>query len=56
MTSNINRSHEVIKGIKQHRVTRADLAHAYAFGWIWGMLTEEQRQEVLDRFPVKEEN
>jgi hypothetical protein len=48
MTSNINRSREVIENLK---LVKKDVAsnhpHAYAFGWAWAMLTETQRDEML---------
>ncbi len=48
MTSNINRSNEVIKNLES---AKSDLAHRhpypYAFGWAWAMLTEEQRDTML---------
>jgi hypothetical protein len=56
MTSNITRTPDLIASLKKNPETKKYDPHAYALGWIWGMLTEQQRQEVLDRFEVKESN
>ncbi len=52
----ISRAHEVIAGIRAKRVTDSALAHAYAFGWVWSMLTDEQRLSVLADFAEKDNN
>jgi hypothetical protein len=48
MTTNINRSHEVIENLKlADNATESRYAYAYAFGWAWAMLTEKQRDKML---------
>jgi hypothetical protein len=45
--SNIGRTGELIANLKKSGI-RQELAHAYAFGLVWAMLTEKQMEQALD--------
>jgi hypothetical protein len=48
MTSNINRSNEVIQNLKLAHNGKSDIAYAYAFGYAWAFLSENERTKLLE--------
>ena len=48
MTSNINRSGEVIQNLKTALDGNSNYAYSYAFGYAWAMLTEKERTKLLE--------
>jgi hypothetical protein len=53
MKSNINRSNEVIDNLKKAHSGKSDIAYAYAFGYAWALLSETDRNKMLEIAQVK---
>jgi hypothetical protein len=60
MSNTINRSSEVIANLKKANKGQSDMAYAYAFGYAWAMLSEKERNRMLElaeqKANEKEEN
>lgn len=48
MKPTINRSHEVIANLKKANNGQSDMAYAWAFGYAWAMLSEKERNRMLE--------
>jgi hypothetical protein len=53
MTSTINRSSEVVANLKKAHSGKSDIAYAYAFGYAWAMLSENDRIKMLELAETK---
>jgi len=56
--SNILKTNELLENLIKSGKANKNTKYAYAFGWVWAMLDEKQRQQVLDSAEkmVKENN
>lgn len=53
MKSTINRSSEVVANLKKAHSGKSDIAYAYAFGYAWAMLSENDRIKLLEMAETK---
>jgi hypothetical protein len=53
MSNTINRSSEVIANLKKANNGQSDMAYAYAFGYAWALLSETDRNKMLEIAQVK---
>ena len=56
--SNILKTDELLENLVKSGKADKNTKYAYAFGWVWAMLTDDERQRILDRANemVKENN
>jgi hypothetical protein len=53
MKPTINRSSEVVANLKKAHSGKSDIAYAYAFGYAWAMLSENDRIKLLEMAETK---
>jgi len=56
--SNILKTDELLENLVKSGKADNKTKYAYAFGWVWAVLTDDERQRILDRANemVKENN
>lgn len=47
--SNINKTDELLENLVKSGRANKNTKYAYAFGWVWAVLTDDERQRILDR-------